>query len=326
MGQSSGRLPFGFRRRDVQCGKESRDRDDVAFANSESLDWILAALNELVTDRSANSKHAVRGLKIGPDAQLPHCIRCPVGVRHFSKAFPELVHASQIGEPTQTVLRNLDEHNPLRDDIPTMGNEEGISHDIARRFVNRVKAERKQRGWSQADLADRLVSAGLRAHPTTIAKIEAMDRTIRLDEAVVLASAFDLTLDEMIASRSYDQRAALDAFISLASRSADDVNIVADQIWDATERLNAEPADLVKRSYDSNDVEMSLDVVRSHLATKPAIKAVSSLVEARNQLREAVSAASERDSEVEKIVGGVTPDAVRTFLEAFLPPDHFKKE
>ena len=57
----------------------------------------------------------------------------------------------------------------------------------------RIKFERTQRGWSQAYLADLLS-----VHPTTIAKIEAGDREVKISELDAMADTFDLSVDALL--------------------------------------------------------------------------------------------------------------------------------
>lgn len=68
-------------------------------------------------------------------------------------------------------------------------------------FGRRVREERLLRGWTQADLAERLQKEGLKLHPSAIAKIEDREapkpRTIRLDEASAIARVFGRLVDEM---------------------------------------------------------------------------------------------------------------------------------
>ncbi|SHV28300.1 Uncharacterised protein [Mycobacteroides abscessus subsp. abscessus] len=59
----------------------------------------------------------------------------------------------------------------------------GYSEDA---FAEWLKATRTHRKMSQAELAKALSARGIAAHATTIAKIEAGDRAVRLDEAVEL--------------------------------------------------------------------------------------------------------------------------------------------
>ncbi|MBT2268815.1 helix-turn-helix domain-containing protein [Rhodococcus erythropolis] len=69
-------------------------------------------------------------------------------------------------------------------------------------FRRRVKHEREERGWSQADLARKLNEKGGKFHASTIAKIENLagdkPRSIRLDEAMQIASAFDMGIENLL--------------------------------------------------------------------------------------------------------------------------------
>lgn len=69
------------------------------------------------------------------------------------------------------------------------------------RFGKRVRDERLLNGWTQAQLAEKLLQEGVKLHPSAIAKIEdrSVDkpRAIRLEEAAALARVFGRPLDEM---------------------------------------------------------------------------------------------------------------------------------
>ncbi|MGV9870135.1 helix-turn-helix domain-containing protein [Rhodococcus koreensis] len=81
-----------------------------------------------------------------------------------------------------------------------------VDSGVEARFGRRVRAERESRGWTQAQLAERLTALGLTLHPSAIAKIELRDvdrpRSIRLEEAEVIARAFDTTVDQMYETES----------------------------------------------------------------------------------------------------------------------------
>ena len=70
----------------------------------------------------------------------------------------------------------------------------GYSEDA---FAEWLKATRTHRKMSQADLAKALSERGITAHATTIAKIEAGDRAVRLDEAVELCAVLDGALGDL---------------------------------------------------------------------------------------------------------------------------------
>lgn len=65
-------------------------------------------------------------------------------------------------------------------------------------LARRVQLERERRGWSLSDLARRMTAAGYTLHPSAIHKIEKGTRRITLNEAVVYAQVFELTLGAML--------------------------------------------------------------------------------------------------------------------------------
>lgn len=115
------------------------------------------------------------------------------------------------------------------------------------RFARRVRIEREARNLSQADLAKLLSRNGLRAHSTTIAKIETRDsahpRTIRLDEAAALARIFDTTLDDLIGNpRPYDPNAGLDLVSKTAHHTQQSITLAIDQLNESLNALSAAAA------------------------------------------------------------------------------------
>jgi transcriptional regulator with XRE-family HTH domain len=67
------------------------------------------------------------------------------------------------------------------------------------RFREHITRERKRRGLSQAEVARMLTAKGIdNMHHTTVAKIEAGDREIKLDEAVALAQLYEAPLDALV--------------------------------------------------------------------------------------------------------------------------------
>ena len=74
-------------------------------------------------------------------------------------------------------------------------------------FRKKARHEREQRGWSQADVAKKLIAKGIdKIHPTTVAKIESGDREVKLDEATAIADLFDMSLDVLVARHSTERR------------------------------------------------------------------------------------------------------------------------
>jgi len=65
-------------------------------------------------------------------------------------------------------------------------------------FRNRLREERERREWSQTYLAELLAKQGFSMYGTTIAKIEAGDRAVQIDEAAAIADLFDVSLDSLL--------------------------------------------------------------------------------------------------------------------------------
>jgi transcriptional regulator with XRE-family HTH domain len=66
-------------------------------------------------------------------------------------------------------------------------------------FARRMRELREKLGISQALVATKLrLVEGLKLDPTAITRMEKGTRAIRLDEAVAIARALDLTVDEML--------------------------------------------------------------------------------------------------------------------------------
>ena len=61
-------------------------------------------------------------------------------------------------------------------------------------FARQVRGAREKAGMSQTALAKALSEHGVKAHMTTVAKIEAGDRSIRLNEAVALSRILGIDL------------------------------------------------------------------------------------------------------------------------------------
>ncbi|MFF2060093.1 helix-turn-helix transcriptional regulator [Rhodococcus qingshengii] len=119
--------------------------------------------------------------------------------------------------------------------IPNMANPSRVEDQ----FRKRIKLERTVRRWSQDDLAKRLVARGVAAHPTTIAKIEAGTRTIKLDEAVEIAALFDISLDELSGRGDIadDLKRATQTLSDTAVNAYNDLVRLTESIVDAYEFL-----------------------------------------------------------------------------------------
>jgi transcriptional regulator with XRE-family HTH domain len=108
---------------------------------------------------------------------------------------------------------------------------------IETRFRERVKRERERRDWSQAELAKLLQDRGIGSvYPTTVAKIEAGERSVRIDEANALADIFEVSVDALLGrSTSFEQDrlyavrdAALQATSGVSAISTTLMNVFAE--------------------------------------------------------------------------------------------------
>jgi transcriptional regulator with XRE-family HTH domain len=77
-------------------------------------------------------------------------------------------------------------------------------------FGERLRKERGDRRWTQPQLAQKL---GM--HPTTLAKIEKGERSVRIVEAATIADLLDVSLDSLLGRRSGLANAAADIVNSL---------------------------------------------------------------------------------------------------------------
>jgi transcriptional regulator with XRE-family HTH domain len=74
----------------------------------------------------------------------------------------------------------------------------GVNEQVETGFRDTLRHERKERGWSQAHVAKLLSGKGLAVYPTTVAKIEAGERAVRVDEIVAVADIFDVSVDALL--------------------------------------------------------------------------------------------------------------------------------
>ncbi len=110
-------------------------------------------------------------------------------------------------------------------------------------FSNRLKTEREQRGWSQAEMAKMLRDNGIEPmHWTTVAKIEKGTRSVRIDEAAGIADLFGTSVDVMLgrgAKQRVDLIHTLSAVVDTAYRSATQVHRIRTALGDRVTDLSA---------------------------------------------------------------------------------------
>lgn len=106
-------------------------------------------------------------------------------------------------------------------------------------FRKKARRGREERGWSQAEMAKRLQEKGIDSmYPTTVAKIEAGEREVKLDEATAVADLFEMSLDELVARDSNKRREDDISFYLRELR--DNARKYAGQIADLSSTINGD--------------------------------------------------------------------------------------
>lgn len=87
-------------------------------------------------------------------------------------------------------------------------------------FGSAVAAERARRGWSQRDLAAQLTSAGFPVDASAVSRVESGARSLRLNEAMIVAQVLGEDITYLLHTGSSQQRelAALRAAADLATQ------------------------------------------------------------------------------------------------------------
>jgi transcriptional regulator with XRE-family HTH domain len=117
----------------------------------------------------------------------------------------------------------------------------GRARFVAKEFGERVRNGRKPLNWSQADLSKRLSANGFpHIYPTTVAKIESGERSVRVEEAAAIADLYGTSLDALL-GRNVDADAELSFVLrgitSSAERSAKQVGEIVTEMEQAREDL-----------------------------------------------------------------------------------------
>ena len=109
-------------------------------------------------------------------------------------------------------------------------------------FRKRLRVERELKGWSQSDVAKMLSDNGTAMHSTTIAKIEAGDRNVRIDEATAISDLFEVSLDGLLGRKGIedDQSHALSVLADEAQKVLPDLMQIRERVWRAYQDLQAQ--------------------------------------------------------------------------------------
>src|SRR6201998_391103 len=117
------------------------------------------------------------------------------------------------------------------------------SRAIVNRFGERLRDLRARREWSQTQLAELLTANGCRAYGTTVAKMEANERDLRVEEAAVFADVFGCSIDQLLGRRA---RPAADRDFALRRRAVTWQDALPDR-----DALRARSAELAATDHDA---------------------------------------------------------------------------
>lgn len=148
--------------------------------------------------------------------------------------------------------------------------------DVEKCLATAVRSLRQERGWTQEQLAARLAVYGFVMHQTTIAKLEAAERPIRLNEAAALAAIFETTLltltggPQPLGGDLAEAKQRLDnAEAKYASYRAD----LLDAARDAGEaRGRAEALDAVVEKMQARIAQVGREVAEARVAFEDAVQ------------------------------------------------------
>jgi transcriptional regulator with XRE-family HTH domain len=167
-------------------------------------------------------------------------------------------------------------------------------------FGDRIKRGRSDRGWSQAEMAKLLVHNDIQPmHATTIAKIEAGDRSVRINEAMGIADLFGVTLDTLMGRAEGPQAADL-AFALRVLR--DGARRSSDQALDVSFEIKQQ-ASHIATDFDFDgveDLQKLADAACRRLAS--AYDAVEELALHTDALLRAKTASSRKPPKMAKAV------------------------
>jgi transcriptional regulator with XRE-family HTH domain len=166
--------------------------------------------------------------------------------------------------------------------------EMAISKWVDKRFGQELQRVRAERGWTQPQMAEMLSAKGIAPmHPTTLAKIEAGTRSVRINEAVAIADLFDVSLDVLLGRQQPDDTTLTFAMTTLLDyvRDADNKIVQAqgtatdieEQVEDAADRFDSPHIKALQRT--ARDMAGHLDKAHG-LATKLVQTASQAIVDA----------------------------------------------
>lgn len=138
---------------------------------------------------------------------------------------------------------------------------------LGNRLRERLRAERERRGWTQAHMAMLLShDAGDGVIATTVAKIEAGDREVRIVELDAYAQLFGMTTDALLGRRG----SGADA-VWAASKLSSNAHKMVGEMLSLRQRLEDDQVDLEqcaergKRAQSMEDLITAADNARNRI-------------------------------------------------------------
>jgi len=123
-------------------------------------------------------------------------------------------------------------------------------------FKDRLKAERVKAEMTQEQLAKALCDKGVHVTLTTIARIEAGRRSVRIDEASAIADVLDCSVDSLLGRTAGGEEAEQAHAMTVL---ADEARKLASQMGDATDRL--------RLAYEHLSRQFNLDYIDASSAS-----------------------------------------------------------
>ncbi|TMR87940.1 helix-turn-helix domain-containing protein [Nonomuraea basaltis] len=158
---------------------------------------------------------------------------------------------------------------------------------------------RQQRGWTQQELAERLKAQGTSLHQSAVARIEAANRPVRLNEALALARVLEVELPDLLSSI----RGVIDQDIAVMEAQRDDLR---DQVMMATESAHAARHEEVKLAQAEAQLGRALAEARASSASADAQRhmAETALRDIEMRLAEALARRNQMEGRVARLEDG----------------------
>lgn len=157
---------------------------------------------------------------------------------------------------------------------------------LERRLCEKFKILRKERGWSQAELSERMAGYGFDLHQTTIAKLEAGTRPLRVAEMYALSHIFQMPPGAVF-------------FMARSDREVDGMDQLTEQIAEIERRRDETQSMLMRQLEQTVEIlgdfqtqrNELVDAMRRVASEQPAPEvAPEPVIELMDALKQSISA------------------------------------